>query len=112
MQGSNSPADIVDELATLLTAGRLSRSSRQVIQRIIASESNMTIATMKAQQLMVLTPEFHATNAVRQSAEVRPDPEVPKSLIKTLQSRSLCFIGWWNGFLQSFGPSYVYRSER
>jgi uncharacterized protein (DUF1501 family) len=68
---------ITDELATLLTAGRLSRLSRQVIDDVIRFEPNKTIALTKAQQLIVLSPEFHVTNLVRQNDMLRPEPEVP-----------------------------------
>jgi uncharacterized protein (DUF1501 family) len=78
VQGGSSSGSIVEELATLLTAGRLGRSSRKVIESVIANEANTAMAVMKAQQLMVLTPEFHATNIVQQSNAVRPDPEAPK----------------------------------
>jgi uncharacterized protein (DUF1501 family) len=68
---------MLDELATLLTAGRLSASNRQLINSIIATESDMSLAVMKAQQLIVLTPEFQVTNIVRKSGASRPNPVAP-----------------------------------
>jgi uncharacterized protein (DUF1501 family) len=68
----------IDELATLLTAGRLSPSSRQLIGDIAAKEPNKDLAVMKAQQLIILTPEFQITNLVRKSGASRPGPESPK----------------------------------
>jgi uncharacterized protein (DUF1501 family) len=79
---SSTAYKITDELATLLTAGRLNRLSRQVIDDVIRSEPNQTIALLKAQQLIVLSPEFHATNLVRQIDMLRPDPEVPVPSVK------------------------------
>ena len=71
-----SPNAIVNELATLLTSGRLSISSRAVVEEVIRAEPNRTLGVMKAQQLMVLTPEFHSTNLARKSGASRPDLEV------------------------------------
>jgi uncharacterized protein (DUF1501 family) len=69
---------MIDELATLLTAGRLSPSSRMFISDITAKEPNRALAVMKAQQLIVLTPEFQVTNLIRKSGASRPNPESPK----------------------------------
>lgn len=71
---SGSPAQIVDELALLLTSGRLSPENRQRIEEAISAEPE-TEAIKTAQLLIASTPEFHATNLVRKSGEERPvDP--------------------------------------
>jgi uncharacterized protein (DUF1501 family) len=44
---------------------------------VIRFEPNQTIALLKAQQLIVLSPEFHATNTVRQTGVLRPEPQAP-----------------------------------
>ncbi|KAL3923785.1 MAG: hypothetical protein SGILL_001448 [Bacillariaceae sp.] len=70
--------DVVDDLATLLTAGRLSQSSRNVIAAAFDEtlDSLATIeetvrptpegaffeAVVNAQQLIAVSPEFHTTN--------------------------------------------------
>jgi uncharacterized protein (DUF1501 family) len=69
---------ITDELATLLTAGRLSLSSRELIDEIVSAEPRADIAAIKAQQLIILSPEFHSTNLVRRSGIARAQPEDPK----------------------------------
>ena len=71
---SEIPEDIVDDLATLLTAGRLSKSSRAIISNVIRSEQNVTIGIVKAQQLIAFAPEFHSTNAVKATDIPRPEP--------------------------------------
>ena len=63
--------DIVDELAVLLTSGRLQDSHRQrILQEIEPFEfHNPEKALRLAQQLVVSTPEFHVTNSVRSSGK-------------------------------------------
>lgn len=72
---STSPKAITNELATLLTSGRLSASSRGLIEEVIGAEPNLTLGIIKAQQLMAVTPEFHSTNIARKSGETRAKPE-------------------------------------
>ena len=78
----SSAVTYIDELAMLLTAGRLSTSSRQLISTVVAAEPNRTMAVMKAQQLIALTPEFHSTNIAQKSGATRPEPESPTPSIK------------------------------
>jgi len=78
-----SPKQIVDELATLLTSGRLSESSRAMAEQVYLdtlAEGRSTLeAAVNTQQLIVTTPEFHAnglsakTGASRQGIP-KPDP--------------------------------------
>jgi uncharacterized protein (DUF1501 family) len=49
---------------------------------VVAEEPNKAMAAMKAQQLIMLTPEFHATNIARKSGSSRPEPESPKPSTK------------------------------
>lgn len=63
------PKEVVDELATLLTSGRMSVESRRMIERIL--EEGDDVALMKAQMMATATPEFHVTNLVRQHTEAR-----------------------------------------
>ena len=75
-----SPKAITNELATLLTSGRLSGSSRELIEEVIRAEPNRTLGIIKAQLLMTVTPEFHSTNIARKSGENRAKPEaIPPS---------------------------------
>jgi len=72
---SSSAGKITDELATLLTGGRLSVASRRVIDKVVEMESDPFLKIIKAQQLMLFTPEFHSTNIVRKSGATRPEPQ-------------------------------------
>ena len=76
-QNGATPYAITNELATLLTSGRLSRSSRALIEQVIRAEPNLNLGVIKAQQLMALSPEFHSTNIARISGKIRPEPAVP-----------------------------------
>jgi uncharacterized protein (DUF1501 family) len=69
---------IMDELAMLLTAGRLSSDSRAIIEQAINEEPDPTMKVIKAQQLMISTPEFHSTNIAKKSGKTRPQPQ-PKT---------------------------------
>lgn len=64
---------IVDELGMLLTADRLQESHRQRIAQEIRPFVFVDLekAVRLAQQLVVSTPEFHATNKVRSSGNQR-----------------------------------------
>jgi hypothetical protein len=82
-----SASDVVDDLATLLTAGRLSSSNRNVIaaafdetvNRLATIESAVRPspkaaffeAVVNAQQLIAVTPEFHTTNTPSKTGSTR-----------------------------------------
>jgi uncharacterized protein (DUF1501 family) len=74
---SSTASTYIDELAMLLTAGRLSTSSRKLITIVVAAEPNRKMAVMKAQQLIALAPEFHSTNIAQKSGATRPELESP-----------------------------------
>jgi uncharacterized protein (DUF1501 family) len=74
MEYTYGPDNTVDSLASLLTAGRLSKQSRAIIADVVRSEQNLTLGLIKAQQLMVFTPEFHSTNIVKATETQRPEP--------------------------------------
>ena len=76
-------AAVVKELSTLLTSGRLSVASRQVIQTAykerLSDPSGGTDAALRlAQQLIDTTPEFQTTNTVKHSGQARTLPEPPQ----------------------------------
>jgi uncharacterized protein (DUF1501 family) len=79
---SSSAETITDELAALLTGGRLSLSSRRLIDQMIDAETDPTLAIIKAQQLVALSPEFHSTNLARKTGSSRPEPEAPPASTK------------------------------
>jgi uncharacterized protein (DUF1800 family) len=74
---STSSEVIVNELATLLTAGRLSKESRQIVRKAVANETDPRLALIKAQTLIVTSPEFHSNTIVKMSGGIRPKPQVP-----------------------------------
>lgn len=75
--------EIVDELATLLTAGRLNDESRKMIKDHFESAANDGYGLRLAQQLIVSTPEFHSTNNILKfSGEKRPPSQPPQTSSK------------------------------
>lgn len=72
-----SAEEIVDELATLLTSGRLSKASRAEVKKIFELETNKTLAMIQAQVAITTAPEFHSTNLVHRSGVKRSKPTIP-----------------------------------
>lgn len=65
---TSSVDDILDELALLMTAGRLSTKSRSLIKPIVSvpfNSGDIAKAVRAAQQLIWSSPEVHATNIPR-----------------------------------------------
>jgi len=71
--------EVVDELATLLTAGKLSEESRQIVSEVYASETDASVGLRKAQKLIVTSPEFHTNTVIKPSGESRPPPPPPQT---------------------------------
>jgi hypothetical protein len=94
------PADVIEDLATLLTSGRLSASKRDFIQSIyesnIAEGRSATEALVNAQQLIVTSPEFHSTNLVRTNGMKRDAPPVPVS--SKLSYKAVVFVALPGGY--------------
>jgi uncharacterized protein (DUF1501 family) len=69
--------DVIDELALLLTASRLSDDNKAIIKAAILDEfpTDPAKAIRVAQQLVASTAEFHSTNLVRRSGLARDIPE-------------------------------------
>ena len=76
---SSSAASVVDELSLLLTGGRLSTSSRDLIINAYNSASSKAAGLEIAQKLIIATPEFHSTNVIESKSEDRPEMETPES---------------------------------
>ena len=71
---------VVDELALLLTGGRLTDNSRSEIETAYNSANasgGKDKALRMAQKLIVTTPEFHATSVFKPLSEARPEPPLP-----------------------------------
>ena len=70
-------SSVVDELAMLLTAGRLNDASRDLIINAYQSASSTSVGLNTVQKLLVSTPEFHSTNVIDLTSSERPDMETP-----------------------------------
>ena len=84
--------EVVDELATLLTAGRLSQENRDIIEQVytqktidVGGSKGLQLAMKVAMQLIASTSEFHTTNQV--VTKSGDDRDVP-SLATEAQSGS------------------------
>ena len=81
----NDSAAVVDMLSLLLTSGRLSSESRQIVvdaydAALTADTSRPDIALKIAQELIASTPEFHSTSLTTLVSEDRPPtPRPPPS---------------------------------
>ena len=71
---------VVNELATILTSGRLCAENKQVIKNAyIEKLPDANAALRLAQQLILTSPEFHTTNRVKLNGDVRGQPETPQA---------------------------------
>ena len=89
---------IVDELALLLTGGKLNSASRTLIQNAYTTETaaNGAASGLRyAQKLMIATPEYHSTNAVSEKGEDRPDPPDPQP--STKEYKAIVFVNLHGG---------------
>jgi len=68
---------IVDELAMLMTSGRLSAESRQVAKNVYDNESRKVQAIMMVTQIIASSPEFQTTGLVKAGTESRVAPQQP-----------------------------------
>jgi hypothetical protein len=69
---------VVDKLSLLLTSGRMSPTNREIIGQIFEEEVNTEKALHLAQQLIIMTPEFHTTGIVTKNGE--PRGEIPAAI--------------------------------
>lgn len=74
---AKSAKGITDELATVMTAGRLSADNRKLVEDVISGESDDKVALIKAQALIASSPEFHSTSVVRKTGKERPKAPIP-----------------------------------
>lgn len=72
---SSSAEDVINDLATLLTAGRLSPENRAIIKEAfevtVKKGEGEYEAMVNAQQLIVASPEFHTTGLTRKADKPR-----------------------------------------
>ena len=67
-------AGLIDDLATILTSGRMSEANRQIIKNLYTKENNDDAALRVARQLVITSPEFHATGISKNDGSSRPKP--------------------------------------
>ncbi len=92
----------VDELALLLTGGRLTNSSRIALEAAytaVEQTGGKTKALKMVQKLMAMTPEFHSTSIFQSIEEARPEP--PQPATPTNPYKAIVYINM-NGGLDSF----------
>jgi hypothetical protein len=65
------PKEMIDELATIMTAGRLSSDNRLVIEDAVKNETDANLAAVKVRQLLLSTAEFHTTGTVTKTTGTR-----------------------------------------
>ena len=75
---SKSATEIVDELALLLTGGRLHNNAKSLIIDAYESADSNLEGLQTAQKLMAAVPEFHATNVVQANSFSRPNIDIPR----------------------------------
>lgn len=63
---------VIQDLATMLTSGRLNSYHRSVIKEAYLTAKDTSDGLQIAQRLMIMSPEFHQTGAVRDAAQKRP----------------------------------------
>ena len=70
---------VVDRLATLLTAGRLSTEGKSIIVDAFNNAGSAEDGLRVAQQLILTTAEFHTTDIVKNSDIIRDSATFPQS---------------------------------
>jgi hypothetical protein len=97
------PAQILDELDLLLTASRLNSTLKAYMVREytarLAATNNTLLALQYAEKMILLSAEFHTTNANLVSNVVRPDP--PPAVPKGRPPKTIIVI-FLNGGLDSY----------
>lgn len=76
-QAAMTPNEIVDQLATLLTSGRLSPKKRQILTELFKAEYTTEESVLSVGSLIAATPEFHASGVSRMSETRREEEEPP-----------------------------------
>ncbi|KAL7568310.1 hypothetical protein ACA910_018446 [Epithemia clementina (nom. ined.)] len=100
---SLSASQVVDQLSVIMTSGRLSSASRALIEQTYKDEmiatSNHALATIRAQQLILTTPEFHTTGRTAPNGQIRSDAPIPPTPIH--EYKAVVFL-MLNGGCDSF----------
>ncbi len=67
---------VVDNLATLLTSGRLSNYHRDMVKDVYSKEDDKSEALRLAQKMMILSAEYHVDHSVIHATS-KSRPELP-----------------------------------
>jgi len=108
----NTAADVVNELAFLLTGGRLSTNSRTAIETAYdsaLSSGDADKALRMAQKLILATPEFHSSGLFKPLDEARPEPPVPPETER--EYKAVVYVNLHGG-LDSFNTLVPHSSCR
>lgn len=96
---SDDTSTIVDELVMLLTAGRLTQSSRLVLEaaydEVIQGGGSKDKALRTIQKLVVMAPEFHSTGVFQPTGNARPEPALPED--PTYPYKALVYVNLSGG---------------
>jgi uncharacterized protein (DUF1501 family) len=73
--------DVVNDLATIMTSGRLGSREiyKEAFTKTLESGKGPFEAMINVQQLISLSPEFHATNFIKKSGNNRSLPDMPNA---------------------------------
>jgi len=92
LPSNSSDADsFVDEMATLLTVGRLNGETRQIIANEIEKINDDEFGLRLAQQLMITSPEFHSTDLMKFNGQERNVPE-PEAIESTESYKAVVYL--------------------
>lgn len=92
---SKNTAEKIDELALLLTGGRLHDEAKGIIINAYNLNGGGVEGLRAAQKLMTTVPEFHSTNIVDTNTLTRPDIDVPEPSSKAY--KALLFLNLSGG---------------
>ena len=85
--------NMVNELALLLTGGRLNSASRSIISDAVRGEGSVSDGLRLAQKLMATTPEFHTSTVFQALSVDRPEVTSPTSSGRRYKAvRTLVFM--------------------
>ena len=107
-------SDVIDELATLLTSGRLEKRKREVLKDVYEeaiSRGAKSEAYINVQQLIATTPEFHANGlSSNLGGSTRGDNKVPDREASDTPYKAVIYLMLEGGF-DSFNMLVPHQCE-
>lgn len=92
-------AKVIDELATLLTSGRLSAEKRALLQTAYGQFNDDREALIRMEELIATTPEFHTNGLARATEDLRPARGAPVPSTRPYKAViQLLLSGGWDSF--------------